>query len=86
MTLHCAFCPQVPGQGSLHFIFLHAKWYGHSPLLMHSGLQFGGEPIKSGKQEHDGCCPFTWHCEFGPHGDGTHGFSTTGIGSWTALK
>lgn len=59
MTLHWAFCPHVPGQGSLHFIFLHAKLYGHSPLLMHSGLQFGGDPMKSGRQEQDGVCPFT---------------------------
>jgi len=47
---------------------------------MHSGLQFGGEPIKSGKQEHEGDCPLTWHCELGPHGEGTHGCST-GTGS-----
>lgn len=59
MTLHCAFCPQVPGQGSLHFICIQAKLDEHSPLLIHSGLQFGGDPIKSGKQEQDGDCPLT---------------------------
>jgi len=48
-------------------------------------LQFGGDPIKPGKQEQDGDCPFTWHCELGPHGDGTHGCSM-GIGSSTAKK
>lgn len=41
---------------------------------MHSGLQFGGDPTNSGKHEQEGVSPFTWHCEFGPHGDGTHGF------------
>jgi len=40
---------------------------------MHSGLQFGGDPVNSGRHEHDGVSPFTWHCEFGPQGDGTHG-------------
>jgi len=48
-------------------------------------LQFGGEPIKSGKQEHEGDCPLTWHWELGPQGEGTHGFSI-GIVSWTAKK
>lgn len=65
--------PQEPGQGSRHFWLIHAKWVGHSLLLMHWGLQLGGIPINSDKQEQDGVSPFTWHCEFGPHGDGTHG-------------
>jgi len=50
---------------------------------MHSGLQLGGDPMNSGKQEQDGVSPFTWHCELGPQGDGTHGFST---GSGSATK
>jgi len=50
---------------------------------MHSGLQFGGDPMNSGKQEQDGVSPFTWHCELGPQGDGTHGFPT---GSGSATK
>lgn len=27
-----------------------------------------------GKHEHDGVPPTSLHCEYGPHGDGTHGF------------
>jgi len=52
------------------------KWIGHSLLLIHSGLQLGGEPINSDKQEHDGDSPCTLHWEFGPQGDGIHGFPT----------
>lgn len=52
------------------------KWIGHSLLLIHSGLQFGGEPINSDKQEQDGESPWTLHWEFGPQGDGTQGFPT----------
>jgi len=52
---------------------------------MHSGLQFGGDPMNSGKQEQDGVSPFTWHCELGPQGDGTHGFPT-GSGSATKIN
>jgi hypothetical protein len=47
---------------------------------MHSGLQFGGDPINSAKHEQEGVSPFTWHCELGPQGDGTHGLPT-GSGS-----
>lgn len=73
-TLHSALTPQTPGQGSVHFKFMHAKWLLHSLLLTHSGLQFGGAPKKSGKQEHDGDSPTTLHCAFGPHGEGWQGF------------
>lgn len=69
-----ALFPHVPGHGSLHFMFMQAKLYEHSLLLTHSGRHFGGAPIYSGKHEHDGDVPCTWHCEYGPHGDGTHGF------------
>lgn len=72
-TLHSALGAHDPGQGSLHFILIHAKLYGHSLLVIHSGLQFGGDPMNSGKQEQDGDSPFTLHWEFGPHGDGTQG-------------
>lgn len=61
-------------QGFLHFILIQAKLIWHSLLLIHSGLQFGGEPMNSAKQEHDGDWPWTLHWEFGPQGDGTQGF------------
>lgn len=62
-TLHCALAPQVPGQGSLHFWLIHARWLEHSLLLTHSGLQFGGVPTYSGRQEQEGVSPDTLHCE-----------------------
>lgn len=39
-------------------------------------MQFGGDPMNSGKHEHDGVSPLTWHWELDPHGDGTHGLPT----------
>lgn len=64
----------MPGHGSPHFWRIHARWLEHSLLLTHSGLQLGGVPINSGKQEQDGLSPATWHWEFGPQGDGWQGF------------
>lgn len=43
-------------------------------LLTHSGLQFGGELINPFMHVHVGELLITWHCEFGPHGDGWQGF------------
>lgn len=79
MTLHCAPAPHDPGQGSLHFSLMHAKLLAHSELITHSGRQFGGLPVNSGRHEHEGVPPISLHCELGPHGDGTQGL--TGIGS-----
>uniref|UniRef100_A0A1A9ZCR2 Uncharacterized protein n=1 Tax=Glossina pallidipes TaxID=7398 RepID=A0A1A9ZCR2_GLOPL len=31
--------PQVPGQGSAHLFFIHARFAGHSELPTHSGRQ-----------------------------------------------
>lgn len=53
---------------------------GQSELTTHSGLQLGGLPIKLSMQAHDGSLFIAWHTEFGPHGDGTHGFKL-GVGS-----
>lgn len=61
MTVHCAFIPQEPGQGSRHLPFLHARLLGHSESFIHSGRQFGGRPIKFGRQEHAGCVSITLH-------------------------
>lgn len=51
-------------------------------MLIHSGLQFGGDPTNVGKQEHDGESPITLHCEFGPQGEGWQGFTGV-VGSST---
>lgn len=72
-TLHMALIPHEPIQGSLHFWLIHANRLEHSELLIHSGRQFGGDPMNSGKQEHDGFSLITSHFAFGPHGDGKHG-------------
>lgn len=54
---------------------------------MHSCLQLGGEPIKLGKQEHEGVSPWTLHWEFGPQGDGIQGFPTIcGVSSAVYFK
>lgn len=44
--------------------------------MIHSGLQFGGDPINSAKHEQEGVSPLTWHWDLGPHGEGTQGFPT----------
>lgn len=64
-------------QGSAHFILIHALLDGHSLLLEHSGLQYGGEPRKSGIQVQDGVPEFALQMEFGPQGDGVHGVPTS---------
>lgn len=76
-TWQFALEPHAPMQGSLHFWLMQANWVMHSLLLIHSGLQFGGMPENSGRQEHDGELLSTWHWELGPQGDGWHG-STDG--------
>lgn len=71
--------PQRPGHGSWHFLLIQALLEGQSEFTTHSGRQFGGDPIISGKQEH-------WHCppmslggfELGPHGLGSQGSRMTG--------
>lgn len=50
---------------------------------MHSGLQFGGLPTNSGKQEHEYALFTTSHLLLSPHGDGTQGL--TGVGSSAAV-
>lgn len=44
ITVQRALVPHEPGQGSLHFSRIQARLLGHSGLMMHSGLQFGGVP------------------------------------------
>lgn len=78
ITLHKAPAPQDPGHGSRHFSLIQAKLLAHSELIIHSGRQFGGDPMNDGRQEHDGIVPITWQIEFNPHGDGTHGLTGSG--------
>lgn len=83
ITLHTAPKPHDPGHGSLHFSLKHALLLTHSALITHSGRQFGGFPVYSDKQEHDGDPPISLHCEKGPHGEGTHGSLYTGVAAGT---
>lgn len=52
---------------------MHAKLLAHSLLETHSGRQFGGDPIKSRKHEHEGESPTRRHSEFEPQGVGRQG-------------
>ena len=86
LTLQYALTPHRPGQGSWHFLLMQALSDGHSTLITHSGLQFGGEPIICGWQEH-------WHLYplvnggllLGPQGFGSHG-STSATTAWIAKQ
>jgi len=49
---------------------MQARLLAHSEFEMHSGRQFGAEPIKPGKHEQDGESPIALHSALGPHGDG----------------
>ena len=77
LTLHFAFRPQSPGQGSWHFLLIHALSVGQSALIIHSGLQFGGEPIIPGRHVHWHLSPtFLGGFVFGPQGFGLQGSSS----------
>lgn len=89
ITLQTADAPQDPGHGSIHFCLIQAKLLGHSELIEHSGRQFGGFPKYSGKQEQEGVPPTSRHWEFGPHGEGTQGFTicgSTGFGGGAKIR
>ena len=84
-TVQIAFWPQLPGQGSRHFILIHAKLGGQSWFIAHSGRQLGGVPWKFVKQEHEGKPLLSLQTAFSPHGLGTHGsFGTSDI-IWIAV-
>lgn len=83
MTSHLAFRPHVPEHGLAHLNLWHALFCGHSALTVHSGLQFGGEPIYSSTQEQTATPFASRHLLLGPHGDGLHGSDLTGISGWT---
>lgn len=84
-TRHRALTPQEPGQGSLHFWLIQAKLSAHSLLLIHSGLQFGGLPMNSGKQVQTGASLTVLQIELAPQGDGRQGLRG-GAGSFSTKK
>ena len=77
-TWHEALMPHRPGQGSTHFWFLQASSEGQSLLKIHSGLQFGGEPIIPDWQVQSHRSPFLLGgLAYGPQGSGLQGSSST---------
>ena len=75
-TRHLAFIPHNPGQGSWQWRVIQASSVGQSELIVHSGLQLGGEPIKSGRHEQSHRSPFCLFLLFNPQGSGSQGSST----------
>lgn len=57
-------------QGLTHFRLTQALFNGHSLFTTHSGLQAGGFPTNSGKQEQIAAPLLSLHWLFGPHGFG----------------
>lgn len=80
ITLHCALKPQIPGQGSIHFVFEHALFNGQSALIVHSGRHPvpSGVPKNPGKHSHRALSFDDLQTVFIPHGDGLHGSITVG--------
>lgn len=78
ITLHSAFWPQVPGQGSMHLFLTHALSRGQSLLRTHSGLQpTYGSPWYSGKHVQ---IPLL-HRVLVPQGDGLQASCLGGAGT-----
>lgn len=80
-TEHTAPGPQACSQGSLHRWATHARAAGHSALIVHSGRQFGGDPMYPGWQLQAGVSPVLTHIELGPQGEGWQGSSGIGAGA-----
>lgn len=78
ITWHLAPIPQVPGQGSLHFWFMHASAWAQSVLTTHSGLHVGGLPMYPVTHVQTAKPLISLHWLFGPHGDGLQGCVVTG--------
>lgn len=70
MTLHSALKPHVFGQGFIHFCLMHALSKGHSELTVHSGRQFVGVPVYSGRHEQTAWLFISRHWLLGPQGLG----------------
>lgn len=63
--------------GSWHFWLMQANRVSHSELIVHSGLQFGGDPINSLRQVQTAWPFLSIHWLFGPHGDKLQGLGST---------
>ena len=82
LTRQYAFTPQRPGHGSWHLRLIQALSGEQSEFMVHSGRQFGGEPIIWDWQLHSQRSPTTrGKFAFGPQGFGSHGSISSTIGS-----
>lgn len=81
ITLHSAFSPHDPGQGSWHFELIQDIVDGQSGFITHSGLQFGGVPMYDGRHAHSRLLFTFRQREFGPQVDGLQGSGFTSGGS-----
>lgn len=57
----------------MHFCLTQLLTLSHSEFTVHSGLQFGGDPKKSGIHEQDANPFLLLHSAFIPHGFGMQG-------------
>lgn len=83
-TRHSALKPQVPAHGSIHFWLTHDLSRAQSEEATHSGRQYGGCPIESGRHVHTGRSLRTRQLLYWPQGEGWQGFDgrcTLGGGS-----
>lgn len=81
-TRHSAFRPQVPGQGSLHLLFVHALVRSQSAFVTHSGLHpVYGSPKYSGRQTQEPAPFFSLQIALAPQGDGLQGSLGPSVGA-----
>lgn len=75
MTEHSAFTPHKSLHGSLQWFDRHAKWFGQSEFIVHSGRQppAYGLPMLGGIHEQRATLFTTVHTVLSPQGDGLHG-------------
>lgn len=82
MTLHSAFCPHVPGQGSTHLLLKQDLSTVQSVFITHSGRQPRyGSPWKSSIQVHEPAPFRSRQIALGPQGDGLQGCRGTSFGT-----
>ena len=73
--------PQTSSQGFLHFCPMHANVLEQSALMVHSGLQLGGEPKYPGKHLQSAYPLRFVQVAKRPQGSGLHGsWMITGAG------
>jgi len=85
-TEHWALKPQEPTHGSRHLERTHARWFGQSWWMRHSGRQLGGAPNMPEVHEHTARESTTRHSELGPQGDGIHGLMGAGGGLFSSTR